>query len=231
MSLPEPCSGIPSDPQLRLDRDGIILFEELTSEEFVELFRTVADPIGHRDSGENLITRISPVHPDAGKPGYDGFTRKGLPPHIDGSGLHRPPEVLGTYCARPASRGGEALLVDGEDVIRALSSEPEVLADLLTPASCTFGRPGVDASILELRDDRYLLRYRDDRLIARRLRPGTIETLRRVIAELTAVVPLGEGSGYIAHNRAYLHGRTAFTGGREVRRLLGNSRQLAHLAG
>jgi hypothetical protein len=127
-------------------------------------------------------------------------------------------------CKSPAPIGGDSVLVDGYEIRAVLASRfPEALRELSRPASVVFG--GGDAfhagAIFEDGPGGIHIRFRYDNLAY--FSPPLIPLMPSFLSlldERAFSFRLGAGQGYIVDNRRWLHGRTAFSGPREMHRLL-----------
>ncbi|MBV9871346.1 MAG: TauD/TfdA family dioxygenase, partial [Frankiaceae bacterium] len=205
-----------------LDRFGLALFEGQEPAHVFDAFRAVARPLAHRDSADDNVTRLSFRPEVAGKSGYDGFTRKAMPPHTDGSSMSRPPELVGIICASAASEGGSAILVDGGSVLEAM---PEAAKSLAARRSARFGTSRTDRAVVDVRKGRYFLRYREDGLMAAPRVEAELAAFREEMLRNLIELPMPKGTGYILQNGRWLHGRTRFIGHREMLRMLGTSKR------
>lgn len=134
-------------------------------------------------------------------------------------------------CRRPASSGGDCVLIDGKSVYDDLAeSEPDTLRALCAPHSVLFGGwSGHLGSIFTpTGEGRVVLRLRLDELA--RFSPDVTRSLpafRAAIDRHAITVRLAAGQGYIVHNHRWMHGWREFTGRRIMYRAIGNS--LPHL--
>lgn len=206
--------------RLRLERDGCLWFGKATFDA-ADLARTLGTVRRHRDGSVDgaTVIRPKPHHLSVG----DAFTRRGLPPHTDGSGIRLPPDLVLNQVIR-AGVGGDTTLVDGEAVLAAIArSDPATVRQLATPMYM-FGVDRLRAPILSVHPVRktLCLRYRDDGLLV----PLNIESrrafhvLQMTIGEHLGRRPLTHGETYLIDNTRFLHGRTAFSGDRIVVRHL-----------
>lgn len=204
-----------------LASDGVALIAGVADPAaLLRLAEALGTVIPHRDSGSDGVTVIE----DRGCAGgaWAGFSREGLRPHTDRSGIACPPGLVLTVCGRAPTRSGEALLVDGQTVHAALAVDaPDVLAAFSVPRTALFGGGGGHlGSVFTTCGNVTTVRLRLDALV--RFAPALLEhlpALRRVIAAHTLVVPLAAGYGYVTNNRRWLHGRHAFTGPRLLYRV------------
>ena len=91
-----------------LDECGFALIDNVTVGIFGAVFDRLAQRRLHRDSDADAYTRITPTL--VGGDGYDGFTRKALPLHTDGSAWANPPVLIGMVYEEKAAKGGQAVV-------------------------------------------------------------------------------------------------------------------------
>ncbi|MCC3762595.1 TauD/TfdA family dioxygenase [Glycomyces sp. TRM65418] len=179
----------------------------------------------HRDAELDSITDIRPDTRLQAQAAGIGFSREGVAPHTEGTSLPRPPQLLFLVCARPAPRGGETILVNGDAVRRDLATtDPGALAVLSRPEAVGFGIAGQRAPVFEeTTPGSITLRYRDDDLV--HLEPAdrwAWERLRAAVARRQQRYMLRQGQGVLVDNMRWLHGRTGFNGERLMYRLIGD---------
>ena len=186
----------------------------------LRLAEALGTAVPHRDSGPDGVTVIE----DRGAAGgaWAGFSRQGLHPHTDRSGVASPPGLVLTVCGREPVSGGEALLVDGRAVYAELAArDPRALAAFSVPRNALFGGGGGHlGSAFTTSGNLTAIRLRLDALV--RFAPALLEhlpVLRRAIAAHTVTVPLAAGDGYVINNRRWLHGRHSFAGPRALYRV------------
>jgi alpha-ketoglutarate-dependent taurine dioxygenase len=123
-----------------LARRGLVLVDGLAdSVDLLRLARSVATVVPHRDSASDGVTTLVDLG-SAARSGFAGFSACALDPHTDRSGVAHPPALLMLSCSRPATSGGECVLIDGQAVYLDLAeAEPEALAALCAPRSVLFG--------------------------------------------------------------------------------------------
>ena len=179
----------------------------------------------HRDAEPDSITDIRPDTRLQARAAGTGFSRDGVAPHTEGSSLPHPPRLLFLVCVRPATRGGETILVDGAAVRHDLeATDPEALAALSRPGAVGFGAAGHRAAVFDgTASGSVALRYRDDDLVE--VAPSdrlAWESLRKALARNQMRHALGPGQGVLVDNTRWLHGRSAFEGERLMYRLIGD---------
>jgi alpha-ketoglutarate-dependent taurine dioxygenase len=186
----------------------------------LELAEALGAVVPHRDSGPDGVTVIE----DRGSAGgaWAGFSRMGLSPHTDRSGIASPPGLVLTVCGREPLTGGEALLVDGRAVYAHLAArDPDALAAFSIPRTALFGGGGGHlGAVFTTHASLTVIRLRLDALV--RFAPALLDhlpALRRAIDAHTVAVALAAGHGYAINNRRWLHGRRAFTGPRALYRV------------
>jgi hypothetical protein len=208
-----------------LDLCGLAIFRGTDTAQVLARFREIATAIPHRDSrAGDLVTSLRPRDEVREIPGFAGFGNDFMSPHTDGTGQAWPPELIGLACAKPADSGGEALLVDGLAIIEELlRTEEETIRALAVPGSVRFGESTERYAVLTRLDgkNRYYLRYRADGQADFGDLTDHVARLQSSIARHTRAVRLARGDGYVLQNGRWLHGRTAFTGSREMLRLIG----------
>ena len=179
----------------------------------------------HRDAEPDGITDIRPDEGRQRRTAGIGFSRDGVAPHTEGSSLPRPPQMLYLVCARPAARGGETILVNGDTVHRDLeATDPEALAVLSRPGAVGFGTAGHRAPVFEAPAPGTLtMRYRDDDLIE--IAPSdrwAWGQLRAAVTRHQLRYRFRQGQGVLIDNTRWLHGRGGFDGERLMYRLIGD---------
>ncbi|ONI81858.1 hypothetical protein ALI22I_37295 [Saccharothrix sp. ALI-22-I] len=214
-----------------LARRGLVLVDGLAdSADLLRLARSVATVVPHRDSASDGVTTLVDLGP-AAPSGFAGFSACALDPHTDRSGVAHPPALLMLSCSRPATSGGECVLIDGQSVYLDLAeAEPEALAALCAPRSVLFGGASghLGAIFSEDAERQVTVRLRMDDLA--QFSPEVsrwLPTLRATIDRHAIELDLTAGQGYILDNHRWLHGRRAFSGHRVVHRVNGNP--LPHL--
>lgn len=213
---------------------GLVVFGGVRSTAIMlETATAVMQVVSHPDSGEHGVTTLLDRGPGRPQSNSAGFSRRGLAPHTDRSGVPDPPALLMTVCVRPARAGGSCILVDGKAVHDDLvESAPDAVAALLAPRTVLFGGiTGHAGSVLtdlppatgEASGGRRALRLRlDDLAMFTTAVAARVPVLCAAIERHTLTVDLAPGEGYLLDNHRWLHGRTSYEGMRIVRRLLGD---------
>lgn len=223
----------------RIGVDGLVVFSGIDSPaRMLAAAAEVMRVIPHPDSDHRGLTTLTDLGPAGEQPNAAGFSRRGLAPHTDRSGVADPPPLLMTACARPAGSGGTCLLVDGQAVHEDLArAAPEALPALLRPGSALFGGaaghlgsvlvdlthpPGTAGPAGSSRMGRRALRLRLDELVMFSTQAAAwLPVLRATIDRHTPALDLAAQQGYLLDNHRWLHGRTAYTGARILYRLHG----------
>lgn len=218
------CYSAPADVLADVARFGIALLTEVPGP--AELL-TLADALGtvvpHRDSRPDGVTVIEDR--GATSSAMAGFSRRGLSPHTDRSGIEFPPGLVLTACGHEPACGGEALLADGQAIYEDLAAtNPAALEALRTPRSVLFG--GADGhlgSVFSSHRGAVAVRLRLDNLARFAPRVSShLPALRAAIERHTVTLPLPAGDGYVINNRRWLHGRHSFQGHRVIYRITAN---------
>lgn len=209
-----------------LNTHGLAVMHETTPETFFGAFQQIARPLGHRDSGADSVTRLKFRPEVAEVTGFAGFSRQAMPPHTDGSAQPVPPALLANICVTAPHAGGSAILVDGKRAVERLAAEdPSALAQLSRPRSACFGADTEERAVFESgMEGRRYIRYRDDGQLTGAGMEQPLAVLREILHEELQEVDLRPGTAYLLQNGRWLHGRSGFTGVREVLRMLGAPR-------
>ncbi|GAA2190070.1 TauD/TfdA family dioxygenase [Micromonospora lupini] len=204
-----------------LARDGVVLIQGASVAEVGALLDRWTVPVEHPHQVAEGMTVIAPRYRAGDGDNEAGFTELPLLPHTDRSLHAQPPSVLATLMLAPARAGGSATLVDGSRVLTLVRhrAEDATIAELRLRAAA--GRSG--PPLVEFTPGHARIRYRDDRVAgpySANGRTDLVAEFRRLIVETTRSLHLGSGDGYLVHNHRFMHGRTAFTGGRSIVRFL-----------
>lgn len=210
-----------------LAEHGLVPIDGLVDQDdLLRLARAIATIVLSRDSDAAGLATIAEVGGRV-RSGFVGFSACALNPHTDGSGIADPPVLLMVSCGRPASSGGECVVIDGKAIHDDL--DPEALKALSAPRSVLFGgAAGHLGSIFRKIGDRTVVRLRLDELA--QFSPEVtrwLPDLRGAIDRHARIIRLDAGQGYVLDNHRWLHGRRAFTGQRVMYRVNGNP--LPHL--
>ena len=178
----------------------------------------------HRDSDERGITRIRET---AGRdPARDiGLTTAALLPHTDRPAIPKPPRVLMVLCKDAGGGGGEAVVASAAEVVRVLEeSDSRSLRALTAPEAAIFrtGDYQFIGPVFQITDGAVTeVRLRFDPFVhfscdAARALPA----LEAAIGGVARTFRLRPGTGYALRNDVWLHGRTSYTGSRELSRVM-----------
>ena len=122
--------------------------------------------------------------------------------------------------------GGESILVDGRHLVETIKKEEEALFRLISnPKHTSFrGDDGVFRPRPIFDKNTSILRFRfDDGIQVSASLVEQFPRLRQLIYEHAYVVSMSPGQSYLVDNHRFLHGRTSFTGNRELLRVLAYS--------
>lgn len=180
-----PQKGAATELVSLLAEHGLVLFDGVNNpDELLQLARSIAAVVPHRDSDAAGITTIADVGGEL-RSGFAGFSACALDPHTDRSGIANPPALLMMSCGRPASSGGECVAVDGKLIYDDLAeTSPEAIEALSSPRSVLFGgAAGHLGSIFSRIGDRIVIRLRLTTVPGsrRKLRAGYPFFARRLI--------------------------------------------------
>ena len=143
--------------------------------------------------------------------------------HTDRSGWDQPPGLLLTSLQVKSETGGESLLVDSQEVIEAIRIRHPKLLGLITDSKYSSFRndDGIFVPRPIYDEATGILRFRfDDGIQLSASLVDAFPTLRALIYEFARPICLETGQCYIIDNHRFLHGRTSFTGERELLRTL-----------
>ena len=143
--------------------------------------------------------------------------------HTDRSGWDLPPRLLLTTLKVQCQTGGESLLVDGYKVIDSIRVHDSFLYKLLTSSKHSSFK--ADDGIFRPRpiyDEKtgiFRFRFDDDIQLSASL-VDRFADLRQLVYKHAHAIALQPGQSYLVDNHRFLHGRTSFTGPRELLRVL-----------
>jgi Taurine catabolism dioxygenase TauD, TfdA family len=204
--------------------DGLATFSCPDEETMIGVAREYGPVMMHRDSDDRGVTPIRET------PGRDpkrdiGLTKGALPPHTDRPAITQPPKVLLLWCRRAASEGGEAIVVRASDVVHCLGGrDPGALEALCAPEAVIFRTEGEQriCPVFRMADgDVREVRLRFDPFVhfsydAARALPA----LQCAIRDVSRVFGMAPGTGYALRNDIWLHGRAAYSGDRDMSRVM-----------
>ncbi|KAI9373265.1 HAD-like domain-containing protein [Aspergillus egyptiacus] len=145
--------------------------------------------------------------------------------HTDRSGWDNPPRVLVSTMTSTSATGGESLLADTVRVVEDVKKYGHCMYELITNAKHSRFRSdeGVFVHRPIFDEKTGLFRFRFDEDI--KLSPVMMQRFSvflKLIYRNAFAISLKEGQGYLVDNHRFLHGRTSFTGKRELLRALVN---------
>lgn len=209
-----------------LETQGLVTFDKIHSIEELRLFcAKLGKSLVHRDSDEHGVTRIVKHEVLLSKDGYQAFTDAALTLHTDGSSIAEPAILVVFWCAEPGETGGLSLFVDGKHIYRLLVTQyPDVFQTLARPRSVIFAgaKAPLESSIFStLPGGKICIRFRYDSL---GYYSAPVSSVLPIFLDLLdqhkIMFALQKHQGYIVQNWRWLHGRTTFSGGREMYRIL-----------
>ncbi|KAI1332430.1 hypothetical protein F5Y16DRAFT_394502 [Xylariaceae sp. FL0255] len=200
---------------------GIVLVENCEEQSLIQLAQHLGEPVQPRNETTSG-TCVSNIRCAPGLEGK-GYSSEELFFHTDRSGWSHPPKILTTAMKTASGDGGHSLFADGRSMITYLREHEPELYEIVTSAKHSsfkaedgkfVPRPIFDTAtgILRLR--------LDDGIQLSAALTDAFPTLRNAIYKYAFSVSLAEGQGYVLDNHRFLHGRTAFSGAREVLRIL-----------
>lgn len=201
--------------------EGLLTFECRDEDAVLRAAQGVGEVMLHPDSDARGIT---PIRLTEGRTDV-GLTTGELMAHTDRPATDEPPRYLFLWCRRASEDGGETVAYRGRDVVRYLEGhDPATLAALTSSQAAIFrtGQYMHVGPIIRIENGQVVgVRLRFDRLIhfswdVARCLPGFLVALESV-ARRFALQP---GQGYILDNRTWFHGRTSYTGNREMSRIM-----------
>ncbi|GIG88050.1 TauD/TfdA family dioxygenase [Plantactinospora endophytica] len=204
--------------------DGFATFDCDSEEAFLQAAQEYGVVLPHRDADARGITYLRNT-PGLGRDRGIGFTRETLRPHTDRPAIKTPPRVLLLWCRSASTDGGDATVLRGTDVVARLKEiDPQALAAFCEPDAAIF-RTGTDEMVSPV------FRMHDGVLQEVRLRydpyvyfavdaAHALPALERALKEAEQAFPLSPGKGYALRNDLWFHGRRAYSGGREMLRIM-----------
>ncbi|KAF2200468.1 Clavaminate synthase-like protein [Delitschia confertaspora ATCC 74209] len=205
---------------------GVAFVEDSNEERLASLGQELGIIVKPRNGIGNGISNIR-CSPDLLEqaPGR-GYSSEELFFHTDRSGWDVPPRILITTLKTKSETGGQSLFVDTRAVVQKLQLSDPHLYKLITNAkySCFRADDGsfIPRPIYDEKSGIFRFRFDDGIHIAPSL-VDKISQLKNIIFQNAFVVELKPGQCYIADNHRFLHGRTSFTGTRELLRILAHA--------
>ncbi|KAL4888253.1 Clavaminate synthase-like protein [Aspergillus ambiguus] len=221
-----PVFDLPSDIEAireRLFRTGIAFIRDSGIDSLVMLgtnLGTVIRPRNEQHPGTG-ISNIRYAPSLRGK----GYSSEELFLHTDRSGWDQPPRVLISTLQKKSKVGGESIFVDTKLVIQTIKNQNPSLYSFITSSKHTSFRTEdgnfVLRPIYDEQSDLFRFRF-DDGIQFSASVILRVSELLEVMSRCAFHVSLEPGQGYVVDNHRFLHGRTAFTGSRELLRVLVN---------
>ncbi|MEU6072765.1 TauD/TfdA family dioxygenase [Micromonospora sp. NPDC047074] len=203
------------------DSEGLLTFECHDEETVLRAAHSVGEVMLHPHSDARGIT---PIRLTEGRTDV-GLTTAELMAHTDRPATEHPPRYLFLWCKRASDSGGGAVAYRGRDVVRYLEEhDPATLAAVTSSQAAIFRTGEFEhvGPIIRIVDGEVVnVRLRFDRLIhfswdvARHL-PAFLVALESVARRFA----LQAGQGYILDNLTWFHGRSSYTGDREMSRIM-----------
>ncbi|MCW5256426.1 TauD/TfdA family dioxygenase [Verminephrobacter aporrectodeae] len=211
-------------------KHGLVMLRNIRSKlEFLNSLSEMGGVYHHPHAEASGLTHVQVVgsssdHAHAADRNELGLTGMALTPHSDRSSMTLPPEFLAFWIESQSCIGGASTFVDGHRLIEEMSAhEPEAVQVLTRPKSVVFkSEEGLkESSVISLEGDEFLMRFRFDRMVY--LSPDVAAVMPKfnaLVRQLTMMINLTSGDGYLVNNHRWLHGRTHFAGARSAYRLL-----------
>ncbi|KAJ7864918.1 hypothetical protein B0H13DRAFT_1898874 [Mycena leptocephala] len=202
-------------------KDGIAYVDGVDETKLIALgnhFGSIAKPRNETVNG----TGMSNIRFAPGLEGK-GYSSQELFFHTDRSGWDLPPRVLITTLKIQAISGGHSMLVDGQALLIHLRlNEPFIYGLITSPKYSSFRSDDGTFTPRPIFDEaKGILRLRFDDGV--QLSATLIENwakFRDAIYAHSFAIALSQGQSYLVDNHRFLHGRTSFTGQRELLRVL-----------
>jgi hypothetical protein len=213
--------------------DGFATFDCESEEAFLEAAQEYGVVMPHRDAAAHGVTHLRDT-PGLGPERGIGFTKEALLPHTDRPAIKTPPRVLLLWCRSASTDGGDATVLRGADVVARLAEiDPKALKAFCEADAAIF-RTGTDEMVSPV------FRMHDGVLEEVRLRfdpyvyfaadaARSLLSLERALKEAEQAFPLTPGKGYALRNDFWFHGRRAYSGNREMLRIMIGSKHATNL--
>ncbi|KAL5043522.1 hypothetical protein BDW71DRAFT_216254 [Aspergillus fruticulosus] len=222
----EPVFRLPSDLQgIQEDfyEHGIAFLKECDEAKLSKLASQLGEVVRPRNEKVSG-TGISNIRFEPSLVGK-GYSSEELYFHTDRSGWDHPPRILVSTLKSKSTNGGVSMLADTTRIIQDIKEQGEGFYELLTDAKHSSFRSDdgvfVPRPIFDECTGLFRFRFDDGIQLSASLVirfPQLFDTIYRN----SFAVALEEGQGYLLDNHRYLHGRTSFTGSRELLRALVN---------
>ncbi|KAL4952344.1 HAD-like domain-containing protein [Aspergillus filifer] len=224
LGIKEPTFHTPSDLQGIKEEffdKGITFldgFDEQTLSQLASQFGQVVRPRNEKTSGSG----ISNIRFDPSLVGK-GYSSEELYFHTDRSGWGHPPRILVSNLKSKSLDGGASMLADSSLILKEIKENG--FYDLVTNSKHSSFRSddGVFVPRPIFDETTGLFRFRfDDGIQLSASLVIRFPQLLDIMYRNSFAVPLQQGQGYMVDNHRFLHGRTSFTGARELLRALVN---------
>ncbi|KAL4934976.1 hypothetical protein BDV06DRAFT_141358 [Aspergillus oleicola] len=224
LGIKEPTFHTPSDLQ-RIKEEffekGVTFlegFNEKTLAQLASQFGDIVRPRNEKTSGSG----ISSIRFDPSLVGK-GYSSEELYFHTDRSGWERPPRILVSNLKSKSTDGGASMLADTSRIIQEIKDQGGGFYELITDSKHSSFRSddGVFVPRPIFNEVTSLFRFRfDDGIQLSASLVIRFPQLLDIMYRNSFAVPLQQGQGYFVDNHRFLHGRTSFTGARELLRAL-----------
>ncbi|KAL4901426.1 hypothetical protein BDW74DRAFT_187666 [Aspergillus multicolor] len=226
LGVKEPVFRLPSD-LLGIQEDfysnGIAFLKECDGAKLGHLASQLGEVVRPRNE-ENSGTAISNIRFDPSLEGK-GYSSEELYFHTDRSGWDVPPRILVSTLKSKSANGGASILANTSLIIQDIKEQGEDFYKLLTSAKHSSFRSDDDVfvprPIYDEAADLFRFRFDDGIQLSASLVVHYSQLLETIYRNSFAVT-LQQGQGYLLDNHKFLHGRTSFTGTRELLRALVN---------
>ncbi|KAL3485245.1 hypothetical protein BJX62DRAFT_243159 [Aspergillus germanicus] len=201
---------------------GVAFIEGCNEESLTKLAHQFGDIVRPRNEVNGAgISNIRFAPSLAGK----GYSSDELYFHTDRSGWEHPPSIIMSTLTRKSTAGGESLLADTTRILEDIKDLGDGLYELLTISKHASFRSddGVFIPRPIFDESSGLFRFRfDDSIQLSASLVVRFQQLLDILYRNSFAVSLQEGQGYLLDNHRFLHGRTSFTGAREMLRAFVN---------
>ncbi|RDW72324.1 uncharacterized protein DSM5745_07496 [Aspergillus mulundensis] len=226
LGIKEPVFHLPSDLQgIQEDfyEHGIAFLKDCDEVKLGQLANQLGEVVRPRNE-KTSGTGISNIRYDPSLEGK-GYSSEELYFHTDRSGWDLPPRILVSTLKSKSTDGGASMLANTSRILRDIKEQGEDFYKLLTNAKYSSFRSDdgvfVPRPIYDETTGLFRFRFDDGIQLSAAIVirfPQLFETIYRN----SFAVALQQGQGYLLDNHKFLHGRTSFTGTRELLRALVN---------
>ncbi|KAL4926815.1 HAD-like domain-containing protein [Aspergillus undulatus] len=225
LGIKEPNFHSPSDIQSIKEEffeKGLTFLEGFNEETLCQLASQFGDIVRPRNEKTNG-SGISNIRFDPSLVGK-GYSSEELYFHTDRSGWEQPPRILVSNLKSKSTEGGASMLADTSRILKEIKQH-DGFYELLTDSKHSSFRSddGVFVPRPIYDESTGLFRFRfDDGIQLSASLVIRFPLLLDIMCRNSFAVPLQQGQGYLLDNHRFLHGRTSFTGSRELLRALVN---------